>query len=149
MALALSGCGSSYSKHDFIQRAEGICLSTTRAVRSLAPPEFTGTAEQQRQSLGAYLARVSPLEQRQARRLSALPKPPGGRREQQLIERWLTAVHESADELSHLAGVARNGDASGVADARDQLAAVPVAHLATEVGAHACAGPGATYVHSS
>lgn len=147
LAVALAGCGSSYTRRDFVQRADGICLATTRAVRSLPSPAFTGTAEQQRRSLGRYLARVAPLVQKQARRLSALPRPPGGSHEQKSIGRWLTAAHESADLLAHLAYVARTGDASAVADADAQLAAVPVVHLAANVGARSCAGPGATVVH--
>jgi hypothetical protein len=148
LALCVAGCGSHYTKQDFVSRANGICLSTTRAARSLTPPQFTGTAAQQRRSLGRYLTHVAPLVQSQARRLAALPKPPATKREYRLLDRWLAAEHTSALSFKNLAVAASSGSAQAVADASAQLSAVPVVRLASQYGAHDCAGPAASYSHA-
>jgi hypothetical protein len=145
LIVLLAGCGGTgYTKRDFVERADGACLSTTRALRSLTPPRFTGTAAQRQRSLSTYLARVSQLVQSEARRLSALPKPPGDRAERELLTRWLTAVHASASGIQELAAAARAGDAAAVSAARAALATVPVVKLASRYGAVACAGPSVT-----
>ena len=143
-AVVLAGCGSSYTRADFIRRADGICLTTTRAVRSLPPPRFTGTT-QQRRSLGAYLMRLAPLVQAEARRLAALPKPPDGPGRRRLLARWLAAVRVSGDELAQLGAATGTGRAGAVARISGELASAPVVRLARRYGARACSGPGATY----
>jgi hypothetical protein len=148
LALCLAGCGSHYTRQDFISRANGICLSTTRAVRSLTPPQFTGTAAQQQHSLGEYLTHVAPLVQSQARRLAALPQPPGSKRQQRLLARWLAAEQSSAVGFKKFAAAAISGNADAVADAGAAVAAVPVVQLASQYGARDCAAPGASYTHA-
>jgi hypothetical protein len=148
LALALAGCGGHYTKQNFVQSADGICLSTTRAVRLLTAPQFTGTAARQQQSLGKYLTRVAPLLQSKQRRLAALRKPPGTKREQRLLAQWLAAEHASAISFKKLAVATSSGNSGAVANAGAELAAVPVVRLAAQYGAHACAAPGATYTHA-
>jgi hypothetical protein len=141
----VAGCGTQYSKRDFIKRADGICLNTTRAVRSLTTPQFTGSAVQRRLSLSRYLARVSRLVSAESHSLAKLPKPPGRPAEQALLQRWLHAVQASASDLHVLGDSERAGDPAFIAAARSALSAVPVVALASRYGAKDCAGPGATY----
>jgi hypothetical protein len=145
----IAGCGTPYTKQDFVKRADGICLSTTRAVRSLTPPQFTGSAAQQQRSLSQYLGRVSPLVRAEARHLAALPKPPGRPAQLALLQRWLAAEHATASGIQVLAAAARGGNSEEVSAASSALAAVPVVMLASRYGVKDCAGPGATYGVSS
>jgi hypothetical protein len=145
IGAVVAGCGTQYTKHDFIKRADGICLSTTRSVRSLPQPQFTGSAAQQQRSLSSYLSRVSALVSAEARHLAALPKPPGRPAQRALLRRWLAAVHATAAGIQVLAAAAHSGNAETVSAAKAALAAVPVVSLASRYGAKDCAGPGATY----
>jgi hypothetical protein len=141
----VAGCGSQYTKHDFIKRADGICLNATRALRSLTTPQFTGSAVQQRMSLSRYLARVSRIVSAESASLAKLPKPPGRPAESALLKRWLHAVKASASEIHVLGDAEHAGNAGFIAAARSALAALPVVTLASRYGAKDCAGPGATY----
>jgi hypothetical protein len=145
VGMLVAACGSTYTRADFIRRADGICLSTTRALRSLTPPQFTGSAVQQQLSLSRYLARVSPLVSAESRRLAGLPKPPGRPADAALLQRWLRAVHDSASDIHVLGDSERAGDPAFIAAARTALGALPVVKLASRYGMKACAGPGASY----
>jgi hypothetical protein len=148
VGVLLAGCGSSYTKADFVHRANGICLSTTRAERLLTPPEFSGTDAQKQQSVSAYLARVSGLVRTEAGRLRALPTPPGRPPELKLLNRWLAAVRASASGLQVLGAAEKGGNRGAITAATAALAALPVVTLASRYGAKDCAGPGATYSFS-
>jgi hypothetical protein len=141
----VAGCGAGYTKADFIQRADGICTGTTRAARLLKPPQFTATTQVQRRSSAAYFRSVAAVVKRESQRLSALPVPPGSAAQRRLRVRWLAATHDSASELLALGQATAAGDTSAVTAANVKLAANPVVKLAAQYGAHACAGPGATY----
>jgi hypothetical protein len=144
-ALALASCGSSYTKQDFVQRASGICTDTTRSLRLLTPPSFSGSAAANQKSLATYLEGAAPIVGRESRRLSALPRPSQSAAQARLLRHWLTAVKSSAAGFKKLAAAAQGGDAEAESAANAELAANPVVRLAASYGAHACAGPGATY----
>jgi hypothetical protein len=144
-AVLVAGCGSSYTRADFIQRADGICTGTTRAVRLLKPPQFGQASVQQQRSSGAYFGHAASLVKSEARRLSALPVPPETGAQRRVRVQWLAAVHDSAAALQALAEATSKGDTAATTAANQRLAANPVVRLAARYGAHACAGPGATY----
>lgn len=147
VVTCLVACGSSYTKADFVTRAEGICLTTTRAIRSLNSPSFTGTPAEQRVSLGGYLVKVARRVSSEARHLSSLRKPPGTRREARLLGRWLAAVRESGNELADLGTAAGTADPTTVARSTAALGRLQVVDLARDYGVRGCAGPSASYAH--
>ena len=71
---ALAGCGSKYTKSDFVARADGICTNAVREIRSLNTP--TATADQ---ALSQYLADVLPIVQSETTQIRALKRPKIGR----------------------------------------------------------------------
>ncbi len=145
VGLLVAGCGGSYTRADFIQRADGICTGTTRQIRLLRPPQFGATTVLERRSSARYLIDAAELVKQEARRLSALPRPPENASQRRLRSRWLAEVHSSATELLALASATSTDDAAAMSSAEGKLAANPVVKLAGEYGARACAGPGATY----
>jgi hypothetical protein len=145
LALVLAGCGSHYTKLDFVKRADSICLSTIRAVSSLTPPSSTGAIALQQVSLSRYLERVSGLVGAEARRLAALPKPTGSAADAELLQRWLAAARASVSGIRLLASVTAGGDPDLVDGASRALRAVPVVGLASRYGVTACAAHGAFY----
>jgi hypothetical protein len=59
-AAVLAGCGGTYTKRDFIARADAICAGAVRETRAIAPPAFSGTGAQRISALAQYLARCYP-----------------------------------------------------------------------------------------
>jgi hypothetical protein len=145
VSVIAAGCGSSYTKADFVQRADGICTATTRVIRSLKPPEFAASSALQRRSSVAYFVHAASIVDKEARQLSSLAVPPETAAQRRVRRRWLASVQASAAQLKALAKATGTGDTSGVTAANQKLAANPVVELAAQYGAHACAGPGATY----
>jgi hypothetical protein len=145
VSLLAAGCGSSYTKADFVKRADGICTATTRIIRSLTPPQFGAGSALQRRSSAAYFRHAAAIVEKEARQLSALPKPPANAAQRHVRSQWLAAVRDSAGELRSLADATAAGNSSAVTAANRRLAANPVVALATRYGSKACAGPGATY----
>jgi hypothetical protein len=145
VSVVAAGCGSSYTKADFIQRADGICTATTRVIRSLKPPQFAASSVLQRRSSVAYFVQAASIVNKEARQLSSLAVPPETAAQRRVRRHWLASVQASAAELKALAKATGTGDASAVTAADQKLAANPVVTLAAQYGAHACAGPGATY----
>jgi hypothetical protein len=140
----LAGCGSSYTKHDFIASADAICASTVRQTRAIAPPSFTGSKSQQLKPVAAYLAAVLPLVQAEASRLRALRRPTGNARDRADLERYLRALAQAVGDYRDLAAAARRSDPQGVARAEADLRRIPVAALAATYGLRSCGTPGAT-----
>jgi hypothetical protein len=145
VGVCVAGCGSSYTRADFIQRADGICTGATRDVRLLKPPEFAAGSEAQQRSSAEYLQSAASIVRREAIRLTGLPKPPETAAQRRLRVSWLAAAHASATDLRALASATAAGDTAAATAANAKLAANPVVKLAAQYGARACAGPGATY----
>jgi len=146
LAAMLAACGGSYTKRDFIARADAICTSTLRETRSIAPPSFGGAAGQQLGALAQYLETLVPVVQTEARQLRALQRPPGDARDRAALERYLGAVTQVAAQYEQLAGAAKRGDAQGVASAEAALRASPVASLAASYGLSSCGSAAGTRV---
>jgi hypothetical protein len=147
IAILLGGCGS-YSKANFVARADAICASATRQERSLTPPSFAGAATVRARSLAAYLAREAPIVRSEARQIALLQRPAGTPRSRAQLNAYLRALATAAADFRRLAAAAGSAPPGAVARrisaAEATLAADPVATLATGYGMHACAGPGAT-----
>jgi hypothetical protein len=144
-ALALvGGCGSGYSKADFVASADAICASAVRETRSIPPPSVSGGGPQTLHALAGYLGHVLPIVQSEARKLRALPHPAGRPRERAELTRYLAAVARTARGFETLATAAKRGDAPDVAGAEAELRANPVAALAARYGLRSCGTPGAT-----
>jgi hypothetical protein len=147
IAALLGGCGS-YSKADFVARADAICTSATRQERSLGPPNFSGTATVRTRSLAAYLDREAAIVTSEAKQIARLQRPSGRRRSRAALNAYLRALATAAADFRRLAAVAgsppRPAVARRVSAAEATLATDPVATLAAAYGMLACAGPGAT-----
>jgi len=144
LTALLAGCASSYTKRDFVARADAICASAVRETRSIAPPSFTHAAAQQLSALADYLAQVVPIVQSETTQLRALRRPTEDAPARATLARYLGALGQAAGEYGELAEAAKRGDAQGVASAEAALRASPAAALATSAGLHSCGIPGAT-----
>jgi hypothetical protein len=142
-AVLLCGCGS-YTKQDFIARADAICVSTVRSTRLIAPPSFTGGGSQL-QALAHYTAKVLPLVRAEATKLRALPRPKGAAVDTTRLAQFVTAFSGVAADYQDLETAAAKGDAAGVSRAEAALKASPVASLAAAYGLRSCGTAGATY----
>jgi hypothetical protein len=141
LAALLAGCGSKYTKSDFVARADGICTNAVRDIRSLNAPSATGG--QALHALSQYLAKVVPIVQSEADQIRALKRPSG---DQAALDRYLSAQAEVVAEYRGLAAAAKRGDEQGVASAQAKLQSSRVAGLATQYGLHACGTPTGTGV---
>jgi hypothetical protein len=142
----VTACGSSYTRHDFIARADAICASALRATRAVPPPSFSGTAAQRMSQLGEYLGRVLPVVQAETRQIRALKTPPGTANERAALTSYVRAMGQLEAAYGRLAAAAKRGDADGVASAEAALRANPVASLAASYGLKSCGRPGTTRV---
>jgi hypothetical protein len=142
-ALALAGCGS-HTKRNFTAQADAICAHTLQQLRALPPPVFTGGERARLTALARYLARGAPLLASEAGRLDALQRPPGSRRQQALLARFLGAERRVAADYAALARAAATGSPAAVSAAGAALRTNPVSSLAAAYGLHDCGSPGAT-----
>jgi hypothetical protein len=143
VAALLGGCGS-YTKADFVARADAICASTVRRVRSLTPPSVGDSAAQKLRGLAGYLAEVAPLVRAESASLRALRRPTQKPGERAALARYLHALTAAAGDYVDLASSARRGDGAGVASAEAALRVSPVGSDAASYGLRSCATPGAT-----
>jgi hypothetical protein len=144
VAVLLAGCGGSETKQNFAARADAICASTVRQIRSIAPPNFTSSKAQQLSALGGYMAVVSPIVASEAKQLHALQRPAGSARARAALTRYLDALTQTAGDYQTLAAAAKRGDAQGVANAEGALRTSDVTALAQSYGLRSCGTPGAT-----
>lgn len=133
-AALMAGCGSTYTKQDFIARADAICASALRQTRSIAPGS----------PLAGYLAAVLPIVQSEASQLRALKRPRQDARDRAALEQYFEALAQVVQNYGKLAAAAKQGDGQGVSSAEAALRASPVAALATAYGLRSCGTPGAT-----
>ncbi len=144
LALAvLVGCGS-YTKHDFIARADAICASTVRQTRLIPPPSFTSSPAQRLRALAGYVTKVLPLVRTEATQLRALRRPSQSATEQASLTSFVAAFGEVVGDYERLATATSAGDRAGVARAEASLTASPVAALAARYGLRSCAAASST-----
>ena len=141
LVALLAGCGSKYTKRDFVARADGICTNAVRDIRSLTPP--SATQGQGLRALSQYLAKVLPIVQSEANQIRALKRPSG---DQLALDRYLSAQAAVVAQYRRLAAAAKRGDEQGAATAEARLLASPVTELATQYGLRDCGTPGGTGV---
>jgi hypothetical protein len=145
LAAILAACGGSYTKRDFVARADAICTSTLRETRSITPPSLSGGAD----AVGALaqdLDKLVPVVRSQAAQLRALKRPPGNASDRAALERYLGAVSEVATQYEQLGAAAERGDAQAVASAEAALRASPIASLAAAYGLSSCGSAAGTGV---
>ncbi len=145
-AVLLCGCGSSYTKADFVARANAICTTAIRQARAVTPPALAGSRVQQLHALGAYAGTVLPIAASEAAQLRALKRPSQTPRQLAALERYLTSLTQAVSAYRTLAAAARAGDLVGVDAASAELRASQVALLATRYGLRSCGNPGSTRV---
>ena len=147
IALLAGGCGgNTYTKSDFIARANAICTGALRQTRSIPPPSAAQATSGQDAALTAYLDSVVPVLQSEQSQLRALRRPPGNARERATLEHYLTALTQTITNYKQLDVAAKRGDDQAVADAEAALGASQVYSLAASYGLRACGTPGATAV---
>jgi hypothetical protein len=137
LVALVAGCGTKYTKSDFVARADGICTNAVRDIRSLPAPSGDIRA------LSRYFGKLLPIVQSEASQIRALKRPSG---DQAPLDRYLSVQAEVVTEYRRLAAAAKRGDAQGVVDAEAKLQASPVATLAAQYGLHDCGTPGGTGV---
>lgn len=143
VAALLAGCGS-YTKRDFIARADAICANTVRDTRAIPPPASSTNATQELRYLGAYLGHVVPILQSETKQIHALKRPPESARERDALSRYLSALAQSVASYEQLYAAAKAGDPRAAASAEAALRTSPVGSLAASYGLDTCATPGAT-----
>ena len=141
--MLLSACGgSSYTKADFVARANAICTKTLGQTRAISPPSSTG---QPGGALAAYLGRLVPLLGSEADQIRALKRPSGGAaHDRQILSQYLAALGQVVVAYRQLEAAAKRGDAQAVAGVEATLQANPAADLAASYGLRSCGTPGTT-----
>jgi hypothetical protein len=130
--LATACGGHTATKQDVIARANGICISALRAVRSVPPPAGASGSPA---ALAAYLQKVVPIVQKEADDTRALPRPAQDRA---VLDRYVAAVTASASQYRALAAAATNRDAAAVSQGLATLRASHVPALAAQYGLNRC-----------
>ena len=133
--LCLGACGShTYTKSDFIARADAICTSTLHSAR----------AGSQTGDLTAYLDGLVTLLASEEQALRALPLPKQSPADKAILQRYFASLRSDLASYRALAGATRRGDAGAAADAEAALRASPTTTLATRYGLSTCSQPGST-----
>ena len=145
VAVTLAGCGGTISRHAYIQRADAICGVALRSVRSVPPPQLTGSARMRAVSLGTYLARVVPFLRRELKALGALPRPSQRPASARVLHRYLVALRQSVTQFDNLAAAATFGKTALVSSAELALAGNAVPKLAAQYGLADCSSSAPTY----
>jgi hypothetical protein len=139
--LAATACGGhTATKQDVIARADGICITALRAVRSVPPPAGASGSPA---ALAAYLQKVVPIVQKEADDTRALPRPAQDRA---VLDRYVAAVTASASQYRALATAAKNGDAAAVSQGLAALRASHLPALAAQYGLTRCSASAGTGV---
>jgi hypothetical protein len=138
--VIVGGCGSSYTKADFVSRANGICLVAVRNLRVLGSAGSAGSAG----ALAEYLERVLPIVRREARQLRTLPRPPLRAHGRAELQQYFAALSQAVDGYGALEKAAHRGDSAAVASVLAQLRSNPVEQLAARFGLRYCGTPEAT-----
>lgn len=148
LAASISACGgSSYTKADFLARANAICTKTLNQTRAITPP---ASSTQPGGALAAYLGQLVPLVQSEADQIRALKRPGGGTAQDRLmLSQYLAALGQVAAAYRELEAAARRGDAQAIASVEATLRANPAAALAASYGLRVCGNPGSTSVSST
>lgn len=131
--LAATACGGhTVTKKDVIARANGICINTLRAVRSLPPPSGGAGSPS---ALAPYLQKVAPIVEKEASETRALPRPA---QDHTLLNRYVAAVTSSANQYRALARAAKDDDSAALSQGLAALRASPVPALAARYGLTRC-----------
>jgi hypothetical protein len=145
--VLLAGCGSSsYTKQDYISRADAICSNAIRQLRSVVPTTAASSGSAELGGLAGYLTQVLPVVETEASQLRAVPHPHQAARDRLNLARFLDAVSRNASNWRAFAAAAKRGDPHGVANAEAVLNGSSVSVLAARYGLRACGTAGATVV---
>lgn len=147
LTVVVAGCGgSSYTKSDFVARADAICTGTLRQARALTPPASTS---QRGGALAVYLGQLVPLVQSEANQLRALKRPRDNARDSATLSAYYRALAQIVANYRQLQAAAARGDTQTVTDVEATLRASPIADLAASYGLQTCGTPGSTSVGSA
>jgi hypothetical protein len=124
--------GHAATKQDVIARANGICITVLRQVRSIPPPAGgTGAPA----ALAAYLEKVVPIVEKEAADTRALPRPA---KDRAVLDRYIAAVTAGAGAYDALETAARNGDAAAISRGLAALRGSPAPALAAQYWLNRC-----------
>jgi hypothetical protein len=143
LATLIAGCGTAYSKQDFVTRADAICNNAVRDTRSIAP---AGAATRRDAALAGYAARLLPILESERNQLHGLKLPPQTATERATLTGYFKALSEQIDATRRLMLAARDRDADAIVNAEAALSANRAAPLATRYGLRSCGNPGGTAV---
>ncbi|HTU97060.1 MAG TPA: hypothetical protein VMF14_14535 [Solirubrobacteraceae bacterium] len=131
--LAVTACGGhTATKQDVVARANGICINTLRAARSVPPPAGGAGSPA---ALAAYLQKVVPIVEKEASDTRALPRPAQDRA---VLDRYVAAVSADASQYRALARAAKNDDLAAISHGLAALRASQVPALAARYGLTRC-----------
>ena len=137
-AALLGGCGGgSYTKRDYVARANAICASALRKARSIPPP---ATGEE----FSPYLKQVLPAVRSEVSQLRALRVPHTGADDRRLLSAYLGALAQTAREYDALAAAAERGDSAAIASSEAALRANRASVLGARYGLSSCGAHGST-----
>jgi hypothetical protein len=142
-ALPLAGCGSKYTKQDFVARADGICTKALRDARSIAPPSAAGGKDA---ALAGYLSRLVPILESEQSQLRKLKRPGQTAAQSAGLDDYFKALAAQVTAIQRLLTAAGSGDSPGIAAAEGALRSDPIAAAAARYGLRACGTPGGTGV---
>jgi hypothetical protein len=135
MAALITGCGGhTTTRRDVIARANAICFTAQQAVRSIAPP---GAGVTDAKALATYFDKVTPIVAKEARQLSALPRP---KQRQGILNHYVDAVGASVADYRAGARAATADDGGGVTQALAKLQSNGATRYARAYGLTQCAG---------
>jgi hypothetical protein len=127
LALAVSACGGA-SDASVIARGNAICERAVAEIRAV-PASVAGVSA------------AAKIVAKEARQLSALPRPP---KDLTLLNRFISAERALSQSYAALAAAERTHDSAAATRAEAALAANGAAGLARRYGLSHCAAPGAT-----
>ena len=140
LAAVVAACGgSSYTKSDFIARADAICTDTLRQARALAPPASSSGA-----ALSDYLGKLVPLVDSEANQLRALKRPADTTHDGATLTAYFAALGQVVAAYRQLRAAAARSDDQTVTNVEAALNANPVDSLAASYGLKTCGTPGST-----
>ncbi|MGA2926739.1 MAG: hypothetical protein ABSG43_12215 [Solirubrobacteraceae bacterium] len=140
----VAGCGSAYSKSDFVARADAVCTTAVRQLRSIPPPATATAVAPESGALAAYLGAVVPVVQSELSSLQSLRRPANEAGSHSALARWLAAFAQALQDYRGLEAAAQRGDPDAISSALAALQGNPVAALAAGYGLSSCATASAT-----
>lgn len=136
LAIAPAACGGGsgrLSKHDFVEKANGICAKSNAKIKALPPPDLADP-----HATPNILRRILAIQREAVAKLRALQPP---EKDEPAIKKWLGFVERELDQATAEVRALERGDRDGVdrANAKGARLDSSAAELAIGYGVKRCA----------